>query len=198
MRIRIQTAAPLFTLALAQGFNTTPVIAGPASEAALRAEDLLEKGETVPAYNAFDTAHHAFWQASPLTFRKAVLVDKAGAFGEYELRDDAEFKPGDALTIYVEPVGFGIGTQDGQFQINLDTDLVIETASGTRLVRRENLFAVRHTSRSRNRDFNMNLSLVVPSLKPGDYFSVFTIKDRISRKTSEIRIPFTIRGDEAD
>ena len=100
-----------------------PAHAGPAAEAAERAESLLDSGETLPAYNAFDTAQHAFWQASPLTFRKVVLVTRAGTFGDYDLRDDAVFKAGDTLMVYAEPVGFGIGTAGGEFQISLDTDL---------------------------------------------------------------------------
>ena len=175
-----------------------PAHAGPAAEAAERAESLLDSGETLPAYNAFDTAQHAFWQASPLTFRKVVLVTRAGTFGDYDLRDDAVFKAGDTLMVYAEPVGFGIGTAGGEFQISLDTDFSIETASGTVLVRKKDLFSVRHSSRSRNRDFNMNLSLVVPALKPGDYIAVYKVKDVISRKDTEIRVPFTVRVEEVN
>lgn len=197
MKIRVQATLALSVAVLAQMINPQLVIAGPASDAALRAEKLLENGETLPAYNAFDTAQHAFWHLSPLVFRKAILVNRAGSFGDYDLRDDAQFNVGDTLMVYAEPVGFGIGTQEGKFQISFDTDFSIETASGTVLVRRENLFSVRHSSRSRNRDFNMNLSFIVPALKPGDYVSIFTVKDAISRKSGEFRIPFTI-GDSVN
>lgn len=194
MKIRIQTAIAVSMLLLAQVLGDKPVTAGPASDAALRAENLLANGETLPAYNAFDTAQHAFWQASPLVFRKVFLVNRAGSFGDYDLRENTEFDVGETLMVYAEPVGFGIGMSDGGFQISFDTDFAIETANGTVLVRREDLFSVRHSSRSRNRDFNMNLSLVIPALKPGAYVSIFSVKDRISRKSGEFRVPFTIRS----
>ncbi len=194
MKIRNQTAIALTGVVLALLFNPQTVSAGPASDAAARAENLLDNGETLPAYNAFDSAQHAFWQASPLVFRKIVVVDRAGSFGDYDLRDNAVFKAGDTLIVYAEPVGFGIGTEGGGFQISFDTDFSIETATGTVLVRKEDLFSVRHASRSRNRDFNMNLSLVIPALKPGDYIAIYTVKDSISRKSGEFRVPFTVRS----
>lgn len=182
-----------FTAALAAAMVASQMAAaGPVGEAADRAEDLLTKGETMSAYAAFNTAQHAFWQMSPLAFRKAVLVDRAGGFGDYETRAGADFSVGDTLTVYAEPVGFGIGRQSGRFEIGLNTDFAIETANGQVLTRSDDLFSVRHQSRSQNRDFNMTLSLVLPLLKPGAYVAVFSVKDQNSGKTGEFRIGFNI------
>ena len=198
MKLRIRRTTILAVIALMPMISMKAVSAGPAGDAALRAEKLLENGETLPAYNAFDTAQHAFWQQSPLVFRKAIVVDRAGSFGDYDLREDSVFRVGDTLTVYAEPAGFGIGTEGGKFQVSLDTDFSIETASGTVLVRKEDLFSVRHASQSRNRDFNINLSLVLPALKPGDYTGIYTVKDPISRKSGEFRVPFTIRSEDVN
>ncbi len=194
MKTRNVAAVLLAASLIGQTIDVRSALAGPAGDAATRAEDLLARGETLPAYSAFNTAQHAFWQASPLAFRKAMLVDRAGGFGDYDIRANAEFSSGDTLMVYAEPVGFGIGRQSGRFEIAFNTDFAIETASGQVLARSDDLFAVNHRSRSQNRDFNMTLSLVIPSLKPGDYVGVFTVKDRISGKTGEFRVPFNIRS----
>ena len=192
MKIRIVAASLLAASLIGQSLTARFAIAGPAGDAAARAENLLARGETLPAYSAFNTAQHAFWQASPLVFRKAILVDRAGGFGDYDIRADAEFSAGDTLTVYAEPVGFGIDRQSGRFAIAFNTDFAIESDSGQVLARSDDLFSINHRSRSQNRDFNMILSLVVPNLKPGSYVGVFTVKDRISGKTGEFRVPFNV------
>jgi hypothetical protein len=168
------------------------VHAGPASDAAQRAETLLSQGQTAPAYSAFNTAVHAFWQSSPLAFRKSMLVERAGGFGDYDLRAGSDFRSGDTLTVYAEPVGFGIARQSGQFEIGFETDFRIENATGQILAASDDLFSVKHRSWSQNRDFNMTLSLVIPNLKPSPYVGVFTVKDQVSGKTGQFRIPFNI------
>ena len=185
--------ARVYVAALIAGILTgQPVSAGAASDAAARAEDLLAQGNTSAAYSAFNTAIHAFWQESPLAFRKSLLVDRAGGFGDYDARAGSDFRSGDTFTVYTEPVGFGIGRQSGQFEIGFNTGFRIENPTGQVLAANDDLFSVNHLSLSPNRDFNMTLSLVIPKLKPGPYVGVFTVKDRISTKTGEIRIPFTV------
>lgn len=169
-----------------------PAFAGPAADAAERAENLLSQGQILPAYSALNTAVHAFWQASPLAFRKSMLVERAGGFGDYDVRAGSEFRSGDTFIVYAEPVGFGIGRQDGQFEIGFNTGFEIENTKGQVLAASEDLFSVTHRSRSQNRDFNMTLSLVIPNLKPGSYTGVFTVRDRVSGKTGEFRVPFSI------
>ncbi len=187
--MRVQNVAAALFAAM---FSSQIALAGPAGDAAGRAEELLAQGQTMPAYSAFNTALHAFWQASPLVFKKAMLVDRAAGFGDYDVRAGSDFKTGDTLTVYAEPVGFGIDRQADRFVIGLNTDFAIETSSGQVLTRSDDLFSVTHRSRSQNRDFNMVLSLVLPALRPGSYVGVFAVKDQVSGKTGEFRIPFNI------
>ena len=168
--------------------------AGPASDAAERAETLMAQGQTEQAYSAFNTAVHAFWQSSPLAFRKSMLVERAGGFGDYDMRAGSDFHSGDTFIVYAEPVGFGIARKSGRFEIGFDTDFRIENATGQVLAASDDLFTVTHRSWSLNRDFNMTLSLVIPNLKPGAYVGVFTVKDRVSGKTGEFRVPFNIKA----
>ena len=185
--------ARIYCAALIAGILTgQTALAGAASDAAGRAEDLLAQGNTEAAYSAFNTAIHAFWQESPLAFRKTLLVERAGGFGDYDPRTGSEFRGGDRFTVYAEPVGFGIGRQSGKYEIGLNTGFRIENATGQVLAASDDLFSVSHLSRSLNRDFNMTLSLIIPNLKPGPYIGVFTVRDRVSAKRGEFRIPFTI------
>jgi hypothetical protein len=182
----------LFAALIATAIFSHAAIAGAASDAAERAEALMEQGQTMAAYSAFNTAIHSFWEASPLAFRKSVLVERAEGFGDYDMRANSDFRSGDTFTVYAEPVGFGIGRSSGQYEIGFNADFRIENTKGQVLAGSEDLFSVTHRSRSQNRDFNMTLSLVIPNLKPGAYVGVFTVKDQVSHKTGQFRVPFNI------
>ena len=82
---------------------------GRSVDAATRAEALQAEGKTVEALDALDGAVDAIWEASPLAFRKVVVVDSSAGYGAYAERADKTFKPDEKLMIYVEPVGFGYG-----------------------------------------------------------------------------------------
>ena len=74
-----------------------PSRAGEIADAGAKAEQAMEAGDPVAAVNALDEAMEAIWKASPLVFRKALLVDSGGGFGIYVEREGATYKPGEAI-----------------------------------------------------------------------------------------------------
>src|SRR3712207_5810455 len=62
---------------------TGQALAGPVVDAAQRSESLLAEGKPVEALAALDQAVDAAWEASPLVFRKAMLVEESSGFARY-------------------------------------------------------------------------------------------------------------------
>ena len=92
---------------VALGLSVGEASAGEIADRAAEADSLIATGKPAEALSAFDKAAQAFWDASPLQFRVALLADEVSGFGAYKPHGDLPFKEGDKLTLYVEPVGFG-------------------------------------------------------------------------------------------
>jgi hypothetical protein len=166
--------------------------AGPALDAAQRAEALAAEGKVVEALDAFYGGLDALWQAIPLSFRTVALADSASGFGVYEERANPTFRPDEMLTVYVEPVGFGHGTADGAGSIGFTADLAIENATGQVLSDTDDVFSLSTPSSPQRREFYMALTFAVPYLRPGEYKAIFTVHDQNSDKSGSFEVPFNV------
>jgi len=173
-------------------FGSSLAAAGPVVDAATRAEALQGQGQTVQALDALDEAVDAVWTASPLAFRKVVIVNSSAGNGVYDERADKTFKPDEKMMIYVEPVGYGYGTADGKTTVGFKADLAIENTTGQVLGEAKDVFALSTPSTPKKREFSMTLSFGVPFLRPGEYKAVFTVHDQNSNKSGTFEVPFTI------
>ena len=134
----------------------------------------------------------AICQASPLAFRKVVVVDSSGGYGVYTEKADKTFKPDEKMKVYVEPVCFGHGGSGVATTIGFNADLAIENTTGQVLGEAKNVFSVSTPSTPEKREFSMTLSFGVPFLRPGDYKAVFTVHDQNSDKSGMFEVPFAI------
>ena len=186
MRIKAGVAA------LVVVFGSSFAVAGPVVDAATSAEGLQAEGKTVEALDALDSAVDAIWSASPLAFRKVVVVNSSAGHGLFEERADKTFKPDEKMMIYVEPVAFGYGTADSKTTVGFTADLAIENMSGQVLGEAKNVFSLSTPSTPKKREFSMILSFGVPFLRPGEYKAAFTVRDQNSDKTGTFEVPFTV------
>jgi hypothetical protein len=166
--------------------------AGPAVDAATRAEALAAEGKTAEALDALSAAMDSLCAESPLAFRKVAVVDSSGGFGVYSERADKTFKPDEKMKVYVEPVCFGYGGSGASSTIGFNADLSIENATGQVLGEAKDVFSISTPSTPSRREFSMTLSFGVPFLRPGDYKAVFTVRDQNSDKTGTFEVPFAI------
>jgi hypothetical protein len=183
-------AASLSALLLA--FSASAAFAGPAVDAATRAEALVVEGKTAEALDALSAAMDAICSASPLSFRKVVVVDSSGGYGVYAERADKTFKPDEKMMVYVEPICFGQGGSGASTTIGFTADLAIENTTGQVLGEAKDVFSVSTPSTPGKREFSMTLSFGVPFLRPGDYKAIFTVRDQNSDKNGEFEVPFKI------
>jgi len=166
--------------------------AGPAVDAAAKAEALVAEGKPAEALDAFDAAYEALWNFMPLGFRNIHLVESSAGYGIYEEQADRSFRADDRMAVYVEPVGYSYAETADGYSIDLKTSLEIRDTDGKVVAEAKDLWTGALETRRRNREFNMTLSYLVPFMRPGDYVAVFMVRDGHSDKTGSFEVPFTM------
>lgn len=173
----------------------TGATAGEIADHGARADELMAAGDTAGALEALDQAAEVIWKASPLVFRKALMVESAGGFGIYVERPDNVLKPGEAVIAYAEPVGFAYGRNGvGGTEISLIVDFRLEDTSGKQLFEKEDFVTVTLPVRYHNREFQMTVTVNLTGLGEGDYVAKFHVRDKYSDKKGDFELPFLIRS----
>lgn len=185
--MKLWAAAVSATLAVS---CSSLALAGPAVDAATRAEALQGEGKTIEALDALEQALDAIWTQSPLAFRTVRLVEAAGP--NPVDRANAAFNPGEPLVVYLEPVGYGYRAAGDQNGIDLGIGLAIENATGQVLSEAPDLFSFTREVAGKRRDIGLTVAFKVPALYPADYKAIFTVRDRNSDKSGTLEMPFTI------
>ncbi|WP_026381330.1 hypothetical protein [Afifella pfennigii] len=195
--------AGALTLLLAAGlaFGWAPPLhaaEGKLETAGKKAEAALAAGETVRALQALEGAVDTVWQEGPLAFRKALAVKSAVGFGDYQPQNEAVYRPGEAMQVYVEPVGFAYARQEGKHRVRMHADLAISNPTGQVIVEGEDMFVVDTALAMPRREFNLVLSYKMPELSPGTYTAEFTLRDDNSGKSGSFSVPFDIAAPEPE
>jgi hypothetical protein len=134
------------------------------------------------------------WEKTPLTVRRAIFVtEPPKSFGIYKPRSSSQFKSGESIIVYAEPVGFGWKTvEDDQFEFGFNVDLTVKTADGKLVGEQDNFAKLAMKSRYRNREFMLQLTLDLNNALPGDYLLDYKLHDLGTEKTTTVELPFTI------
>ena len=191
---RLGAAVGIAVIAAASASATmaSGAYAGEIGQYAAEADVLLQQGKPQEALDAFDLATDAFWQASPLQFRTATLVEAAAAFGNYTPRADAAFRSGETAMVYLEPVGYGFIQDDASLSVAFTTGLEIRTPGGLILAKADDFGDLEWRGRTKTREFHATVAVALPDLKPGDYVVRLTLADRASAKSATVTMPFSI------
>jgi hypothetical protein len=149
--------------------------------------------QNIEAVDAADAAVWAVWDQTPLSFRNSQFVSEATTFGIYTPRADATFKQGEQLLVYAEPVGYGFKDNgDDTYDFGVDIDLSVKDATGAVVAEQAKFASATLTSRARNREFIVSISLDLTGAPVGDYVLEYTAHDIASAETGVISLPFTI------
>lgn len=174
---------------------TFPLAAGAQGleAAARRAAALVEQGRHAAAIDALNEAIDQVWDAAPLTFRKTLFVTaKPAGYGVYDARAGNEFKPGEKLLVYAEPVGYGFRREGAFNVVDISVDVQVSTAAGKVLGGQDGFTRFGLRSRVRNKEFYFFITYNFSGLAPGDYIAKTTINDRAGGKSAAFSLPFTI------
>jgi hypothetical protein len=149
--------------------------------------------QSIEAIDAADAAVFAAWEQTPLAFRNVQFVTEATTFGIYTPKADSNFKPGEQLLVYAEPVGYGFKENgDGTYSFGVTIDLSVKDASGAVVAEQANFAEASLSSRARNREFIVSISLDLSGAPAGDYTLEYTAHDIASDETAPITLPFTV------
>jgi hypothetical protein len=172
-----------------------PTAAGQLADAATKAEALAASGDAVGAHDVMRTAISDFSATLPFSIGKAVFVstDPAG-YANYEPKPAPQFKPGEALISYVEPVGLSWkpASEAGKLQSHFTVDLDILGASGEVLASQKAFGDFTFTGFFRNQEIYATLTTDVSGAAAGDYVLRFRFNDLNSGTTASVDQKFTI------
>jgi hypothetical protein len=150
--------------------------------------------QTLDAIDEAEAAVIAAWEETPLMFRTAIIADtRPQGFGLYHERAHNEFAPGEPVIVYAEPIGYAWHENpDGTYTFGFDVDLLLKSGDGVVLAQQNDFEHLELTSRGRNREFMLVLTLTVEDAPPGRYVVEYTARDIASDKAGTISLPFFI------
>ena len=134
------------------------------------------------------------WEKTPLTIRRALFIKgEPRGFGLYQERGSKEFKKGEKIVVYAEPVGFGWkDAGKDMFELGFVVDFQIKSLGGEVLAEKENFMRIATESHTRNLEFMVVLTLNLTSAPPGEYVVEYKLHDIASGKTATFQMPFKI------
>lgn len=130
----------------------------------------------------------------PLVFKRVLLVTSPPVrFGEYSVREGHAFASGEALHIYVEPLGLVWKEgDDGQFGLECEVDFGIENAEGAPIVKETKFGRLRLRNHERISEVMTFLTLTISGAPLGQLVVVVTYRDVHSSKQATFRLPFEV------
>jgi hypothetical protein len=150
--------------------------------------------QDLPAIQNAEAALIEAWNRSPLGFRTALFVEgEVGGYGLYTPRPAAAFKAGEPIVVYAEPYGYAWKDQgNGAYAFGFFCDMQIRNKAGEILVKQPDFGRFQFTSRTRNREFMLKLTLNLNEAPAGDFVLEYVVRDAYSDKTALISLPFAI------
>ncbi len=192
---RLSGVAFALCTAVALGAPAHPALARPIADGAAQAEQAITAGDAKGAIAAFDGATDAFWNAVPLAFRVATFATGISGFGQYTPVGDATFHAGDAVSIYLEPVGYGFLPADSGsgYAVRYRTGIEIRTPGGLILGKTDDFGTAEWTGEAKSHEVQAVVAVTLPAaLKPGSYLLLLTLTDVATQKQATTTLPFTI------
>lgn len=165
---------------------TAPVLAGPVADKAVEVETALAAGDSNAALTGANDILAQVWQSTPdlLIGQTLLVAEPAAGYGIYNPRPTNQYKAGEPVFVYAEPIGFGYGSGgEGLSTINFMVDLRVLDEAGAVLGEMPGLADLNLTSRYQNREFQANLTYTLSGIAPGKYVLETTLHDKNSAKT---------------
>lgn len=186
----------LAAIAATDGARAQPVPPSPGdAEAFIRsAVRLAEEGHSLEALAKADDAYFAIWSGLPLAFRRIELIDgPPRGYDEIKPRETDAYDPGEEISIYVDPVGFGWRRVEDRWESDLVADFILSTPEGRILAGQKNFGEFRIGSRQRARESFLVMNYQFTGVPPGDYVLTTTVRDRIDEESASFETEISIK-----
>jgi hypothetical protein len=154
----------------------------------------LDKKDFAAAYSSLRAVLQDFWGVSPLLLQNVRYVKtENNTFGIYEPREAEEFAPGEAIYLYMEPVGYtSKKNESGKYDIGFSADMSIENEKGEVLGGQKDFAKMAFSSWNFGTEMCLTFTYNVSGLEKGRYKIVTTVHDTGSDKTATCEKWFSI------
>ena len=130
-----------------------------------------------------DSVNNSFHSA----FDSFVVPGSVDGYGIYQSHNSSIFKPGEVISLYVEPAGFSYKPLGSLFLMNFTADIVISDKAGQIHGGVQNLPVSLLLSHHQNKELDLTIDLTQNHPFPtGDYVLKYTIHDVPSGKSFDI------------
>jgi len=120
-------------------------------------------------------------------FDTFIVPGSAKGFGMYQTHNSSIFKPGEVISLYVEPTGYSYKPLGSLFLMNFTADIVISDKAGQIHGGVQNLPVSLLLSHHQNKELDLTIDLTQNHPFPtGDYVLKYTIHDVPSGKSFDI------------
>lgn len=139
-----------------------------------------------------DQARDQLSELAVLEIRNLAFVQSVNGFGEYAMREETKFGPGEQVTLYAEVENFRSESTAEGYRTRLGTSYQIIDQAGNR-VDHGQFPDVEDLCQSRRRDFHMQYGIVLPTrIYAGQYSLELIVTDGQSKKIAQQRLPLEI------
>jgi hypothetical protein len=184
----------LLCMMFAGALSPATAFAGPLADAAKKAEEQAAAGNAVAAHSTMRDAFGTFAATLPFAIGKAVFVAAPPeGYGMFTVRGEANFRAGEPLISYVEPVGLSWRPADGGLlESRFTVDLELLDPKGTVLAEQKAFGSFDFKGSVRNQEVFAKLTLNLSGPPPGDYVLRYRFRDAASGAVAISEQPFKI------
>lgn len=158
------------------------------------AKVLLAEGKLEEAQEKLEEVRLHLWNKLPMWVEKATFVDdEPQSFGMFRKRASGVFAKGDTIFVYGEPKNYTILYEDGLYHTSFVMDFNLYDSEGNELTSQKEFGSFRFIARSPVFEVFLDVSFNSTGLGAGDYVLEVVLRDKLSEKTANFKLPFKIR-----
>lgn len=158
------------------------------------AKALLAEGELEEAQGKLEAVRLSLWNKLPMRVEKATFVEeKTQSFGTFRKRASSVFAKGETIFVYGEPKNYMILREDDLYHIFFVMDFRLYDSEGNQLASQDEFGSFRFITQSPVFEAFLDVSFNSVGLEAGDYILEVVVRDKLSEKSANLRLPFKIR-----
>lgn len=139
-----------------------------------------------------DQARTKLAELATLQVRNLTFVDSVDGYGDYAMREQATFKPGDSVTLYAEIENFTSESTKQGHRTRLGTSFEILDKNGKRIDSAQ-FPEVEDLCKTPRRDFHMQYTVTLPTRIYADNYEIrLIVTDEQSHKIGQASLPLEI------
>jgi hypothetical protein len=127
-----------------------------------------------------------------LGFRNFTLCSNIITYGQYVPYPDNKVRAGSTIYFYYEPENVFTNRIGGVYQVWYTQDMIVQTASGAKLLNNSDALSFNFQSRAPVLDLYAENTLDLGNLPPGRYEFAAVLHDKLRKTDARISYPFEI------